>query len=107
MTRYRVEMTAPAEADLEQIRRWLMIHADADVADRLLLDVLACLDTLEQFPERGSVPAALDDLDETIRQMPVQAWRLLYDVSGEVVSILAVVHERRNLTAALSERLRR
>ena len=100
-------MTAPAEADLEQIRRWLVVNADADVAERLLLDVLGCLEALEQYSERGSVPAALDDLDETIRQMPVQAWRLLYDVSGDVVSILAVVHERRNLAEALAERLRR
>ena len=107
MTTYRVEITAPAEADLEQIRRWLMVHAGADAADRFLVEVIECIDTLERFPERGSVPTPLADMDDMVRQLPVQAWRLLYDVGSDVVSILAVIHERRNLVDVWAERLRR
>lgn len=108
MTRsYRVDLTEPALADLEEIARWLRTQADAATADRFLAEVLERVETLEQMPERGSVPPMLEDLDETVRQMPVQSWRLIYDVIGDTVSILAVVHERRNMVAALAERLRR
>lgn len=112
MTRYRVDITDAAEADLEQVRRWLVLNAGVDTAERFLDEAAARLDTLEAFPARGSVPAPLADLDETIRQMPVGAWRLLYDVDegtgGEgVVTIFAVVHERRSLVDALAERQRR
>ena len=107
MTRsYHVDLTEPALADLEQIARWLTSHADADIADRFLAEVLECVGTLEQMPERGSVPTMLEGLDETVRQIPVQSWRLIYEVARDVVSILAVVHERRNLVAAVAERLR-
>ncbi|MBB5700114.1 type II toxin-antitoxin system RelE/ParE family toxin [Sphingomonas yantingensis] len=112
MIRYRVDVTGAAEADLEQVRRWLVLNAGVDAADRFLGEVATRIDTLEAFPARGSVPAPLADLDETIRQMPVGAWRLLYDVDersvGEgVVTIFAIVHERRSLVDALAERQRR
>lgn len=91
-----------AEADLDQVRRWLVLNAGAEAADRFIAEVAARIDT----------PASLADLDETIRQLPVGAWRLLYDVEdasgGEgVVTIFAVVHERRSLVDALAERQRR
>lgn len=107
MTPYRVDLTEPAGADLDQIRRWLMVNADADVADRFLAEVIEHIGTLETFPERGSMPPMLENLGETVRQMPVQSWRLIYDVTDEVVSIIAVVHERRNFVEALAERLQR
>lgn len=112
MIRYRVDITAAAEADLDQIRRWLVLNAGVDAADRFLDEVATRIDTLEAFPGRGSVPAPLAGLDETIRQMPTGAWRLLYDVDegsgGEgVVTLFAVVHERRSLVDALAQRQRR
>lgn len=112
MIRYRVDITDAAEADLDPVRRWLVLNAGIDAADRFLDEVVARIDTLEAFPNRGSVPAPLADLDETTRQLPVGAWRLLYDVDegsgGEgIVTIFAVVHERRSLVDALAERQRR
>lgn len=104
---YQVDLTEPPAPDLEQIRRWLMVNADPDVADRFLTEVFDRIGALETLPERGSVLRMLEDLDDAVRQMPVRSWRLIYDVTGDVVSILAVVHERRNCVEALAERLRR
>ena len=105
---FTVEITPAALADLAEIRDWLTQEAGIDVADALIDAVLERIDTLERFPLRGpTVPELSHTGEGGARQLPAGPYRLLYEVAGEAVTILAVVHVRRDLRAALEHRLLR
>lgn len=105
---FSVDLTEAALVDLRQIYDWLAREAGRTVADRLIDAILAQVETLEQFPARGSPVPELAGLGlDAWRQMPVAPYRMIYRVRENRVTIILIVHARRDLQALLAERLLR
>ncbi len=61
--------------------------------------------SLSDLPERGRrIP---EIRDKAIREVYIQSYRLIYRIEKNSVSILALIHGRRDLTAAWSARERK
>ena len=65
-------------------------------AERLLVQALEAASSLDVFSERGRTVPELNQ--PNVRQLLVQRYRLLYEVTPAEVQILAFVHGARNLT---------
>lgn len=82
--------------------RWMLDDAVAYVAqdsrpaaERLLIQALEAASSLENFSERGRIVPEL--VQPNVRQLLVQRYRLLYEVTPAEVQILAFVHGARDL----------
>lgn len=103
---YNVELTQGAEDDLEEIHDYLAELRVADEADALLDQLLATIETLEQFPERGGVPKELAELGlREFRQVLLLHFRVIYRVFGDRVVILVIADGRRDMQTLLERRL--
>ncbi len=88
-----------AYADLDQVL------AERQNPSALLEAVLEAADSLETLSERGRLVPELDDA--TTRELFVNDFRLLYEVSGSHVLILAFVHGARDFETWRREREQR
>jgi toxin ParE1/3/4 len=101
-----VELAQGAEGDLEEIHGYLTTVRGADDADALLDELLRSIDTLEQFPDRGSIPNELQDLGmREFRQILLRQYRLIYRVLERRVIILIIADGRRDMQTLLERRL--
>ena len=65
-------------------------------AERLVIDALETASSLDAFSERGRVVPEWNQAN--VRELFVQRYRLLYEVTPNEVHILAFVHGARDLT---------
>ena len=65
-------------------------------AERLLIDVLTAAASLDMSSERGRVVPEWNQ--PSVRELFVQRYRLLYEVTPAEVHVLALVHGARDLT---------
>jgi plasmid stabilization system protein ParE len=65
-------------------------------AERLLIQALDAASSLDAFSERGRVVPEFNQ--PNVREILVQRYRLLYEVTSGEVQILAFVHGARDLT---------
>ncbi len=88
----RIVWTEPAIVDLNSIHDY--IARDAEVyADATVLELFEAVDRLLNFPHSGRVVLEVDD--EDTREIIVGNYRVIYDISGEAVRILSVLHGAR------------
>lgn len=90
-------MSAPrwsqrARADLKAIHDYIAKDSPAN-AKAVVRDILARAATLPETPRIGRVVPELNDAD--IREVPAHAWRVIYQLRGESVFIVTLVHRRR------------
>ena len=103
---YSVQMTAGAERDLEDIYDYLSANAGRTTADDLVADLLERIETLERFPQRGSIPKELASLGiHDFRQIVRPPYRLIYRIIAREVFILLVADGRRDMQLLLERRL--
>lgn len=103
---YEVRMTLGAEADLENIHSYYAGIGSGAYADDLLQKLADKVDLLEYFPFRGNVPKEFDALGiRDFRQVTMPPYRLIYQVTGDVVQILLIADGRRDMKALLEARL--
>jgi toxin ParE1/3/4 len=62
-------------------------------AKAVVRDILARAATLPDTPRIGRRVPELDDAD--IREVPAYSWRVIYQLRGESVFIVTLVHRRR------------
>jgi len=75
-------------------------------ADRVLALLLEVVDSLRQFPDRGSYPLELADIGiHDFRQAVSSPYRIIYRVMGRKVVILIIADGRRDMQSLLSRRL--
>lgn len=89
--------------DPQAIHRWIMHGADADVADAYLNRIEAACHRLADFPLRGT---PRDDLVGGLRTITFEGRATIaYTVTGDLVTILRVLHRGRDLGGAFSGEL--
>jgi addiction module RelE/StbE family toxin len=90
-----------AEEDLEAAASY--IHRDSPVYAASLVDrVLEAARSLDEFAERGRTVPELSD--SSIREIFVYSYRLLYRIEDDRISILALIHGRRDFQKAWDEK---
>lgn len=103
---YHVVITANARSDLHALHAYLLEQAGSECAADWLDSLTEAIDSLHQFPERGSIPSELAELGiSTYRQRLIGPYRLLYEVDVGEVIIHLIVDSRRDLGAVLMRRL--
>lgn len=96
MRRYRVEITAVAEGDIEEIFAFIA-QDDPGAARRWVLEVERQISTLEQFPLRCPIIPEARDLGRSYRHLVHGNYRTIFTLRGRVVVILRVIHGARLL----------
>lgn len=91
----------PAKADLRSIHDFIA-HDSRHYAKKVTQDIREKTDVLNGLPKLGKkVPELYDD---AIRELSLYSYRMIYEIKGQGVFVLAVVHKRRDLKAEDIER---
>jgi toxin ParE1/3/4 len=105
-TRYDVLLTHGAEQDLESIHDYIADFDCVANANHVLDELMAVVEGLAQFPERGSYPKELLALGiKEYRQTSFKPYRVIYRVVGKQVVIYLIVDGRRDMQSVLARRL--
>ena len=90
-----------AEEDLEAAASY--IHRDSPVYAASFIDrALDAGRSLDEFAERGRMVPELGD--SSIREIFVYSYRLVYRIEDDRISILALIHGRRDFQKAWDEK---
>ena len=99
----RVIWSYAAADDLEVAAQYL--HRDSpSFSSSFVLRALETGRSLSDFPERGRVVPELKN--DNIREIFLYSYRLIYSVEKEKVSIVGLIHGRRDFSAAWQEQER-
>jgi toxin ParE1/3/4 len=108
MPKYEIRITEGALGDLDAIRSFIAVHRGEDSADEWMAGLHDIIDSLEQFPERGSVPPPLLALGiDTYRQLPMLPFRIVYEVGDTKAFVVSIALTKRNFQSLLQERMLR
>lgn len=103
---FEVLLTAGAERDLASIHDHIAGADGLASADRVLDELMAVVETLSRFPERGNYPKELAALGiKEYRQTSFKPYRVIYRVMGRRVLIYLIVDGRRDMQSVLAHRL--
>lgn len=85
----------PAREDLKQIHEFIS-RDSKQYARKVTDDIVSLSESIEQLPLRGRIVPEIDN--PAIRELFAYSYRLIYEVIGERIHILAVIHFRRDLS---------
>ena len=96
-----VKWSVPARNDLKQIHDY--IAKDSKYYERKVIqEIVAKTETLIELPEIGRIVSEISD--QNVRELIVYSYRLIYDMSGAGVEILAIIHGRRDFISVWDAR---
>ncbi|MCF6355915.1 MAG: type II toxin-antitoxin system RelE/ParE family toxin [Candidatus Polarisedimenticolaceae bacterium] len=84
----------PAKADLRSIHDFIA-HDSRHYAKKVVQDIREKTDILNELPKAGKKASELND--ETVRELSLYSYRIIYEIKNHGVFVLAVVHKRRDL----------
>ncbi len=82
----------PAKADLRSIHDFIA-HDSTYYAKKVAHDIVARTVPLDEMPHIGRAVPELDN--PNIRELLLYSYRILYEINGDDVYVLAVIHQRR------------
>ncbi len=106
--RYRVRITHKAEADIDATLLWFHSIQASAAGEKWLRKLLECVETLKANPDRCSVSLESTCSKELIRD-PIRELlvgnsrfkhRILFQVTGQTVTILRIWHSSRDKLTA-------
>lgn len=104
--RFEVMLTEGAEQDLEAIHDYISEFDCVANANGVLGALMAMVESLSKFPERGSYPKELVGLGiKEYRQTFFKPYRVIYRVTGSQVIIYLIADGRRDMQSVLARRL--
>lgn len=104
--KFEVLLTEGAERDLEAIHDYVSEFDCVGNANHVLDQLMAVVESLSRFPERGSYPKELAALGiKEYRQSSFAAYRVIYRVTGHQVIIYLIADGRRDMPSVLARRL--
>ena len=104
--RFEVLLTEGAEQDLEAIHDYIADFDCVANANYVLDQLMAVVDSLSRFPERGSYPKELVALGiKEYRQTSFKPYRVIYRVIDSQVVIYLIADGRREMQSVLARRL--
>ncbi len=107
MTRWTVTYSDGAKEDILGIVDYIA-HDSVINADKVLARLEKRIRTLDLLPERGRIVPELQWHGMTsVREIIEKPWRILYQITGDEVLVVAVYDSRRHLNDVLMERFLR
>jgi toxin ParE1/3/4 len=104
--KYQVLLTEGAEQDLEAIHDYICEFDCVANANYVLDELMAVVQSLSQFPERGSYPKELVALGiKEYHHTSFKPYRVIYRVTGSQVIIYLIADGRRDMQSVLARRL--
>lgn len=104
--RYHVVITDSALLDIESISQYVTEVESTRRSIQVVKAILKCVDTLERYPMRGAIPIELRASgSDTIRQLVVHHYRIMYYVKDSIVTIILVADGRRRLDVLIRSRI--
>ena len=103
MQRYRVEVTKVAESDVLDIFRYIASDNET-AAMRLITEIEAQIESLEQFPLRCPVIPESHDLGREYRHIVFGNYRTVFRIEGSRVIIMRIIHGARLLDLSALEK---
>ncbi len=91
----------PAKADLRSIHDFIA-HDSNHYAKKVTQDIAEKTDILDELPRVGRRVPELGN--EDIQELSLYSYRILYEIKGQDIFVLAVIHKRRELQPELVER---
>ena len=95
---FRVAWTESAWQELEQAADFIARDSPRFAA-ALVDEVRSAASSLRRFPKRGRVLPEVGD--ESIRELFVKSYRLIYEIRQDDIVILAVIHGARRIPTDL------
>lgn len=93
MKRYRIDIRPTAENDLA--RRFTQIEKESPQnAVSWYLGIIEAIEKLDELAERCPIAPEDSDIQKGVRHLIVGAYRVLYVIEGDVVSVLHIRHGR-------------
>lgn len=89
-----VKWTDHAKTQLRHIHDYIA-QDSAHYAKRVTAALVSKTIGLDELPRIGKVVAELND--ETVREISLYSYRILYEINLTQIDILAVIHKRRDL----------
>lgn len=96
----RLGLASAAEQDLANISAWIA-HDNPHAAEKVLRAIVAAARRLPNFPEMGRAGRWPETREFPVPGLP---YLLVYAVTADAVTIIAVFHESRDLARAWAER---
>jgi toxin ParE1/3/4 len=88
----RIEWTEDAHSDFEAIY-YFIAHDDPNYADLFRTSVLDKVRLSSRFPEMGRLSIFSNDPND--RELFVFSYRIVYNFSNDIVTILTIIHTSR------------
>ncbi|MEO8141788.1 MAG: type II toxin-antitoxin system RelE/ParE family toxin [Sphingomicrobium sp.] len=103
---FEVRFTEDSARDLNEIVDYISANGSVDDALRVADAIEHRIDSLNQFPERGSILQELQGATHCeYRQLLVWPYRIIYFVDALTVEIFMIVDGRRNFQSHISSRM--
>jgi toxin ParE1/3/4 len=93
----RVTISEAALHDLEEVRSWYGAQSAGDIGERLVREIVDCLEQLAQFPESGRIVPEFDQ--PGLRELVRPPYRIVYRLDGDRVRVVRVWRSERLMTA--------
>lgn len=104
--RFEVQISPDAARDLEAITEYVWANASGPIATKLLDRLVEKIESLIEFPARGSIPPELERLGVVEhRQLLVSPHRIVYHAVGAQIIVVVVADGRQGMKALLERRL--
>lgn len=104
--KFEVLLTEGAEQDLEAIHDYISNFDCVAHANEVLDALMVVVESLSEFPQRGSYPKELVSLGiKEYRQTFFKLYRVIYRVTGSQVIIYLIADGRRDMQSVLARRL--
>jgi len=108
LKRYHVRLTEEVEYDLVDLFEYIARKDSIDNAYYVLEQLDALIFSLDHQPERGNYPPELDKHGvKDYREVHFKPYRIIYEILGKNVVILACFDGRRDMQSLLERRLLR
>lgn len=96
---YRVNTSAEAERDLDEILEWLLLNNAGETGLHWVDGLQAAISSLENIPRRCGLAAENDQYPLEVRQLLYgtrpHVYRILFTIQNDIVTILHIRHGRR------------
>ena len=96
----RVAYASAARRDLDAIIDYISLE-DRAAAERVFFAISDSVDRLADYPNMGHVGRVPDTRELSVKGLP---YIVVYEVSAEAVTVLAVFHGARDLARAMADR---
>lgn len=103
---YKVLLTDSAARDLEELDAYITQNDSPEKAEYVLGKIEGAINSLSEFPERGTYPQELLSLGiREYRQVFFKPYRIIYRTIKNRVYIYLIVDGRRDMQKLLNRRL--